>query len=402
MNRSLWVVILSGGAIMGLSLGFRQSLGLFLTPITAGLDIGRGGFALGMGLMNLFWGLASPFTGAISDRYGAGKVAAAGGICYAAGLWCMTLSGTGSQFLLSGTLIGLGLSGVGFSVILGTVGRTAPPEKQSMALGIASMGGSIGQFVALPFAQAIIDGFGWKTSLIILALTSLLVVPLASGVGGKQPVFTGRRDQTMKEAFYEACGNGNFWLLNAGFFTCGFQLAFIAIHLPAYLADRDFAPWVAATALAILGFCNIIGSYWCGVLGGLYSKRSLLSLLYLARALIIFLFILAPISEVSVFMFCAAIGFIWLGTVPLTSGLVANMFGTTYMSMIFGIVFLGHQLGGFLGAWLSGYVYDANGSYDVIWWLCIGLGVLSAALHWPISDQPVAEGSRSREHLEGM
>lgn len=389
MMRSLWVIILCGGAIMGLSVGLRQSLGLFLTPISTDLGIGRESFALGMGFMNLAWGLGAPFAGAIADRFGAGLVAAAGGLCYAAGLWAMSASGGGDQFLLGGLLIGLGLSGAGFSVILGTVGRAAPPEKRSMALGIAAMGGSIGQFAALPYTHVLIDGFGWYAGLIVLALTTLLIVPLSRGISGRPDATGERTRQTMKQAFGEAVASRSFWLLNAGFFVCGFHLAFVAVHLPAFLQDKGFQPWLATAALTLVGVTNIIGSYGCGVLGDWYAKKTVLSLLYLARAAIFLAFLVAPISQTSVLIFAGCIGFTWLGTVPLTSGLVAHMFGPTYMSMLFGIVFLGHQFGGFLGAWLAGYIYDLYGSYEAMWWLSVGLGVLSAALHWPIAERPM-------------
>lgn len=389
MKRPLWIIILCGGTIMGLAVGFRQGLGLFLTPISADLGIGRESFALGMGLMNLVWGLGAPFAGALADRFGAGRIAAAGGLCYASGLAAMLLSGDGGQLLLGGTLIGLGLSGAGFTVILGTVGRAAPPEKRSQALGLASVGGSVGQFLALPYSHFLIAGQGWTASLVVLALTALLIVPLSAGIAGKPAVQEGLSGQTMRQAFGEAWGNRNFWLLNAGFFVCGFHLAFVAVHLPAFLADQGFAPWLATTALTLVGICNIIGSYGCGLLGARFPKKDVLSLLYLARAAIFALFLVVPISEASVLIFGAAIGFLWLGTVPLTSGLVAQIFGTPYLSMLFGMVFLGHQFGGFLGAWLAGFLYDMLASYDAMWWLNVALGLASAALHWPIVERPL-------------
>ncbi len=389
MIRPLWIIILSAGTIMGLAVGFRHGLGLFLTPISADLGLGRESYALGIGVVNLVWGLASPFTGAIADRFGSGLVAAGGGMLYAAGLAAMTLSGDGHQFVLGGTLIGLGLSGAGFSVILGMVGRAAAPEKRGMALGIVSMGSSIGQFVALPCTYILIDEFGWVISFLILALTALLIVPLAAGVAGRNWAADGPGDQTMRQAFNEAIGNRSFCLLCAGFFVCGFHLAFVMVHLPAFLADQGFKPWLAPLALTVVGLCNMIGCYGCGVLGDRYSKKNLLSFLYLARALIFAMFLVVPISVISVLIFSAAMGFLWLGTVPLTSGLVAHMFGTRYMSMLFGIVFVTHQFGGFLGSWMAGSLYDYYGSYDAMWWLCIALGLLSAFLHWPIIERPL-------------
>ncbi|TQV75668.1 MFS transporter [Denitrobaculum tricleocarpae] len=390
MTRPLWILVFCAGAIMALSLGFRQSLGLFLTPISLDLGLGRGSFALGMGLMNLVWGALSPFAGAIADRYGAGRVAALGGLCYAGGLAALTLSGQGGQLLMGGLLIGAGLSGVGFSVILGTVGRAAPPERRSRALGLAAMGGSIGQFAALPYSHLILDLVGWQTGLMVIAATCLLMLPLSMGIAGSPQAMSeeGPR-QSLRGALAEACGDRSFWLLNTGFFVCGFHLAFVAIHLPAYLADFGFAPWLAVTGLTIVGIFNMIGSYGCGHLGERYSKKNLLSLLYLARALIFMAFLVVPLSETTVILFSAAMGLLWLGTVPLTSGLVAQIYGTSYLSMLFGLVFLGHQFGGFLGAWLAGYIYDLLGSYDLIWWASAALGLISALLHWPISERPI-------------
>lgn len=387
MSRPLWVIVLCGGTVLGLVLGVRHSLGLFLTPISVELDMGRGVFALGLGLMNLVWGLVAPFAGALADRQGAGRVVAAGGLCYAAGLLLLTMSGDGEQLLLGGILIGLGLSGGGFSVVLGAVGRAAPPERRSTALGIVTMGGSIGQFVALPFMHATIDDLGWVGSLAVAAAIMLVMVPLATGVAGRPAATVD--GQTLREALTEARGERGFWLLNAGFLVCGFHLAFIGVHLPSYLNDQGFAPWLAATGLTLVGLFNAIGTYACGALGERYSKKSLLSLLYLARAAIFIGFLLVPLTQASVLIFSVVIGLLWLGTVPLTSGLVATVFGTTYLSTLFGIVFLSHQIGGFLGAWLGGYVYDFVGSYDVMWWINVALALLSAALHWPISERPM-------------
>ncbi len=387
--RPLWIVVVAGGTIVGLAVGFRQSMGLFLPSISADLGIGRESFALGMGLMNLVWGVSAPFAGALADRHGAGRVTAGGGICYAVGLLVLTASGEGSQLLLGGALIGLGLSGAGYTVVLGTVGRLTPPEHRGRALGLVAMGGSIGQFVALPYTQVLIGGFGWAAGLAILAASALLIVPLAVGIAGRPYVDNAAAAQSMGEAFAEAWGDRNFWLLNAGFFVCGFHLAFIAIHLPGFLADKGFQPWLAATALTVVGICNIVGSYVCAAMGERFRKKNVLSVLYLARAAIFALFLAVPVSEYSVMAFAAAMGFLWLGTVPLTSGLVAQLYGTTYMSMVFGMVFFGHQVGGFLGAWLAGRAYDVLGGYDAMWWLCIALGLLSAAFHWPIAERPV-------------
>ena len=389
MWNRIWILIVCAALIMGLSMGFRQSLGLFLSPITSAQGLGREAFALAMGLMNLVWGLASPLAGAVADRYGAGRVAATGGALYGAGLLALSWTGDGTQLHIGGALIGLGLSGSGFTVILGAVGRAVPEEKRSAALGLVTMGGSIGQFAALPYTHLLIEGFGWVWSLGLLALTALLIVPLSGGVAGRPVGSDAGPALSMGAAIHEACAVRSFWLLNAGFLVCGFHLAFVAVHLPAFLEDEGFEPWLAAAALTVIGIANIAGSYGFGLLGDWYQKKSVLSGLYLARALIFLAFVAMPVTEVSVLVFSAAIGLTWLGTVPLTSGLVGHIFGTTYMSTLFGIVFVGHQLGGFLGAWLAGSAYDALGSYDAMWTLSIGLGVLSALLHWPIDERPM-------------
>jgi MFS family permease len=390
LPRALLFAVLSGGVIMGITVGIRQTFGLFLAPISVDLNLGRETFAFGMGAMNLIWGVAAPFAGAVADRYGAGRVAVIGGLSYAVGLGVMTVTGEGGQLLVGGLLVGLGLSGAGFTVVLGAVGRAAPPKKRTLALGMASMGGSIGQFVALPYTHLLIDWLGWSACLLILAVTALLVVPLAYGIAGKHAVPEGRDHQSLSEAFHEARRHKGFWLLTTGFFVCGFHLAFVAVHLPAYLSDKGMPPWLAAATLTLVGVCNIVGTYFCGYFGQRYPKKSVLSLLYLARAAIFLVFIVAPVSETTVLLFGAAMGFLWLGTVPLTSGLVAYIFGPAYLSMLFGIVFFGHQVGGFLGAWLAGTAYDYLGSYDAMWWLSVALGVGSALLHWPIDERPVS------------
>jgi MFS family permease len=387
MTRPLWVVIVSAGSIMALAVGLRHAMGLYLAPISADLGIGREAFALGMGLMNLMWGLAAPFAGAIADRHGTGRVAVAGALCYAAGFCVMTFEGSGGQLLVGGALIGVGLSGTAYTVILGPVGRAAASEQRSSALGLASVGGSVGQLAALPLVYLTLDRFGWQASLLVVAAGMLLIVPMAAGIAGRGEACEENERQTLGEAFEEACRSRSFWLLNTGFFVCGFQLAFVGVHLPAYLDDRGFEPWLAAAALTVISLCNILGSYVCGVLGGRHPKKDVLTGIYLARSVVFLAFLALPTSVSSVLAFSAAMGFLWLGTVPLTSGLVAHLFGTRYMSMLFGFVFLGHQIGGFLGAWMAGSVHDRTGSYDAIWWICVVLGVAAAALHWPIAER---------------
>jgi len=391
MRRNFWIVALMGGGILTIVLGLRQTFGLFLDPMTAHLEIGRGTYAFALALMNLLWGLGSPFAGAIADRYGPARVAILGGVAYAAGLLLMATSGSSGQLIFSGVLLGFGLSGAGFTVILGAVGRAAPPEKRSQALGLASMGGSFGQFIAIPYVSMLFGGFEWITVLFILAGTSLLVFPLSVGIRGLTARDSGQgTTQSVSEAFREASGHSGFWLLTAGFFVCGFHLAFIGVHLPSYVTDQGLQPSTAAVALMLIGFFNMIGTYVAGLLGSRFYKKKVLTLIYLMRG-VLFLFILfVPVTQLSVYLFAAMMGFIWLGTVPLTSGLIATLFGPAYMSMLYGIVFLSHQVGSFTGVWLAGYLYDKVGSYDLMWILSAGLALLSAVLHWPIVEKPVA------------
>ncbi len=392
MTRQIWTITICGGLILAIALGFRQTLGIFLPPIETDLKIGRENFALGIGLMNLLWGLGAPITGAIADRFGAVLILIVSGLIYAAGLAIMTISGNGEQFLTAGVLQGLALSGVGFSVILGVVGRAAPEEKRGLALGIASTLGSFGQFAATPFAHLLLDNYSWITTLLIMASCSLIIVPLAFGVSENRksnPLQTADQQQGLREAFVEATSLPSFWYLTAGFFVCGFQVVFVAVHMPSYLADLRFEPWLGVLSLTLIGLGNIIGSFACGVLGDKYSKKYLLSMLYLLRSALITVFILVPATETSVIIFSFTIGLLWLGTVPLTSGLIAQIFGPVFMSMLFGIAFLSHQVGSFLGSWLAGRVYDSTGSYDLIWWSAVLLGIFASILHWPISEQPL-------------
>ena len=392
--RSLWIIILCGGAIAGVSLGIRQTFGLYLAPISQDLALGREVFALSIGLTNLLWGFGAPFAGAVADKYGPGRVLVTGSLLYILGLYLIATAGGAPDLIFAGILIGLGISGTGFTVVLGAVGRAAPADRRGTALGLASMGGSIGQFIALPYAHVLISDFGWSASLIVLTATAAVMAPLAWGLKGRPPSTGAADQQTLGEAFREAIRHRGFALLTAGFFVCGFHVAFVATHLPAYLADKAFAPWVGATALTLVGLANIFGTFGAGRLGEMVEKRLALSVYYLLRSVVILLFILAPLSETSVLVFAFTLGLLWLGTIPLTSGLIATLFGPRYLSMLFGIVFLSHQLGGFLGAWLGGVLYDELASYDIMWWLSIALGVAAAILHWPIVERPVERLTR--------
>jgi len=388
--RTPVLVLVCGAIILTLGLGIRASFGLFLQPMSMDLGWGRSHFSFAMALSNLIWGLAQPFFGAWADKQGAGRVVAVSGLLYAGGLALMPFSTTPLMLDASaGLMVGLGLSGVSFGVILGVVGRAFPPERRSLALGIASSGGSFGQFLMLPFGQLLISTLGWQTALLVLAGTIMATVPLAAAMmEGRRPVATGAQ-QSLNQALREAGGHSGFWYLTAGFFVCGFQVAFISVHLPAYLVDVRMTPAVGATALALIGLFNIAGSFVAGYLGGRFSKKYLLSGIYILRAVIIALFLALPVTPLTVYLFAAGIGFLWLGTVPLTNGLVAQIFGVRFVSMLFGIVFLSHQIGSFAGVWLGGYLFDATGSYNLVWIGSIALGVIAAILNLPIDERPV-------------
>ncbi|MCY1405553.1 putative MFS-type transporter YhjX [compost metagenome] len=383
--------ILFGSAlILALSLGVRHGFGLFLAPMSAEFGWGREVFAFAIALQNLIWGLAQPFTGALADRLGAAKVVAIGGVLYALGLVMMGLSDSAWSLSLSaGLLIGIGLSGTSFSVILGVVGRAVPAEKRSMAMGIASAAGSFGQFAMLPGTLGLIGWLGWSAALLALGLLVALIVPLV-GFLKDRPLPAQGHEQTLREALKEACSHSGFWLLALGFFVCGFQVVFIGVHLPSYLVDQHLPATVGTTVLALVGLFNIFGTYIAGWLGGRMSKPRLLTALYLIRAVVIIAFISVPLTVTTAYLFGITMGLLWLSTVPLTNGTVATLFGVRNLSMLGGIVFLFHQLGAFLGGWLGGVVYDQTGSYDLVWHISIALSVIAAALNWPVRERPVA------------
>jgi MFS family permease len=386
---SLWI-LLGASLILALSLGIRHGFGLFLPPMSAEFGWGREVFAFAIALQNLIWGLTQPFTGALADRFGAKRTVIVGGILYAIGLGCMSLADTPLSLSLSaGLLIGIGLSGTSFSVILGAVGRAVPMEKRSLAMGIAAAAGSFGQFAMLPGTLGLMSWLGWSVALLALGLLVALIVPLAAMLKDTPLPLTGQ-EQTLGEALREACSHSGFWLLALGFFVCGFQVVFIGVHLPAYLVDQHLPALVGTTVLALVGLFNIFGTYIAGWLGGRMSKPRLLSALYLARAVVIVAFILMPLTVWSSYAFGVAMGLLWLSTVPLTNGTVATLFGVRNLSMLGGIVFLFHQLGAFLGGWLGGYLFDRTGSYDLVWQIAVLLSLLAAALNWPVREQPVA------------
>ena len=386
--------IICGGLILAIAVGIRQSFGLFLEPISTTLQIGRETFALSIGLVNLLWGALAPFTGALADKFGLKRVAIIGALFYSGGILILSNSATPQELLLGGIIIGSGLSGLGFTVILGAVGKFAPPEKRGTALGLTTMGGSIGMFLGVPVTGTFIQSFGWSGALFGLAAISLVMIPLVYGLVPNDKI-TDQKNQTndagerLSEVLSHALKSKNFLLLVCGFFICGFHVNFIVAHLPAFISDMSLPGNVATTSLALIGFANIFGVALAGRLGDKYKKNDVLVALYALRALAFIIYIITPITVISTLIFTFVLGILWLGTVPLTSGLVATFFGPKYMSMLYGIVFFSHQLGGFVSSWMGGWIFDLTGDYNIMWWFSVLLGLLAALLHYPIKDQPV-------------
>jgi len=411
---SAWVVLVSAASIVTISMGIRQSFGLFLQPISLDLETGRQVFALAIAIQNLMFGLAQPFVGLLADRYGARLVCIFGALLYALGLAMTQLSADPlGLYVTMGGLIGLALSGTTYVVVLGAVARVVPPHRRSAAFGLTTAAGSFGMFAVVPGTQAVLEQVGWQETLLWLALAATVICLLALGLAGarRQPNTMshasardivsesgGNHPPNAVTALRQAAGHRGYWLLTTGFFVCGFHVAFIATHLPSYLNDRHVDALIGALSLALIGFFNIIGSYLFGALGDIISKKYLLSGLYAGRAAVMLLFLAVPVTGSSALVFSAVIGFLWLGTVPLTSGLVAHLFGSRYLSTLYGFVFLSHQLGSFLGAWLGGYVYDLTGSYDIVWLASVALGLIAAALHAPIPETPRAEAGVTERH----
>jgi MFS family permease len=393
-HRNPTILIIAAALVISLSMGIRSTFGLFQAPMNMELGFGRETFGFAMALQQLLWGLFQPICGMVADRYGSGRVLVVGAFVYSLGLFVM--SGVETPLDLNiggGWLIGFGLAATSFSVVLGALGRLVPVERQSTAFGIASAGGSLGQFIMAPLGQQVIQSQSWSGALIIMAvIVSAIVLSaffLQSKANDNVTLTTNSVTQTMGKAIAEAAGNRNFRLLTVGFFVCGFQVAFLAMHLPAYLLDAGMTASTSAIALALIGFFNIVGTYGCGILGARFPKRYVLSILYFSRALVFLLFIIFPVNEMSVYLFSIMMGLLWLGTVPLTSALVAQIFGIQYIATLFGIVFLGHQLGSFFGVWVGGYLFDATGTYDGVWYGSVLLGIIAALMHLPISEQPL-------------
>jgi MFS family permease len=342
-------------------------------------------------VQNLVWGVTQPFAGMLADKYGSGRVLLGGAALYCLGLVTMAHAATPLMMVLTaGVLIGTGLSGVTFSVVSGVLGRSYPPEKRSMALGISAAAGSFGQFALLPLTQWLLSHVGWYGALLTLAAVGLLMAPLALALVERRTGHVHAFRQSAGEAMREALGHRGYVLLTLGFFVCGFQVTFIGVHLPSYVLDKGLPAYVGVTALMLIGLFNIVGTYVAGWLGARISKKYILSAIYFGRSVIIAAFILVPISAMSVYAFAVALGILWLSTVPTTNGIVAQVFGVRYMAMLSGITFFSHQVGSFLGAWLGGRLYDATGSYDVVWWLSIGLGVVAGLLNLPVDERAIA------------
>ncbi|WP_398312090.1 MFS transporter [Zoogloea sp.] len=382
-------MVVAGGLVMGLALGVRHAQGIFLVPVTLEQGWSRETFGFAIAVQNLMWGLAQPFTGMIADRFGARRVIAAGLALYGVGLFAMANAASPMAFTLSaGVCIGIALSATSFGVVYGALSRLMPPARRNWALGLAGAVGGLGQFFLVPTAQGLIDSLGWAGALLALALLCALLLPCAWPLDD-QPGQAGMHEQSLRAALAEAFRHRGFWLLNLGFLACGFQLAFIAAHLPAYLQDKGLPASTAVAGLAVIALSNVVGTYLCGLLGGRFRRKYLLCGIYLLRSAAMALFVLLPLSSGSLYLFCAVMGLVWLGTVPLTNGLVAQVFGLRYLTTLFGFVFFGHQLGAFFGVWLGGYVFDVTRSYDLIWGVGIALGVMAAALHYPINDREI-------------
>ncbi len=395
-SRPGWIgialVVVCGGLISMVAFGPRSAMGLFLAPLSETRGWSRDVFALAIAVQNIVWGLGQPLFGAIADRWGEARVMVVGALLYAAGLALTASADTPLMLnLAAGVLIGLGISGSAFALVISAFGKLLPAESRSWAFGIGIAAGSLGQFVFAPLGQAFIASYGWQNALLYFSIIVLVIPFLAIGLrapsGGHRAITS---EQTFKGALAEAFGHRSYILLVAGFFVCGFHVAFITVHMPAYLNDMGLDPRWGGWSLAVIGLFNVVGAYSAGVLGGRLNKRSILCWIYLLRSVAIAAFILIPISPASVLVFSAAIGLLWLSTVPPTSGLVAVMFGPKFMGTLFGIVFLSHQVGSFLGIWLGGVFYEIYGNYDIFWWIAIVLGVAAAIVHYPIRDMPVA------------
>jgi MFS family permease len=393
-HYALWLIIACGCLIAAINFGPRSAMGFFQLPMLAEKGWDRTTFALAMAIQNLLWGLGQPIFGALADRYGSWRVLTLSAVLYAAGLIMMAMAETPTMLYFGGgVLVGLGVAAGSFSIVLAAFARNTPPEKRSIVFGIGTAAGSAGMFLFAPISQGLISALGWSDALVWLGILMLIVPVLAIPLSGNSKSGTVSQiefDQSMGAALREAFAHKSYLLLVSGFFVCGFQVAFITAHFPAYIGDLGIAPTYAVLAIAFIGFFNIIGSLASGFIGQSYSKPMLLVWIYVARSIAITAFLLLPQTPTSVIVFSIVIGLLWLSTVAPTNGLVAVMFGTKYLGMLGGVVFLSHQVGSFIGVWLGGYLYDAFGTYDPVWWLGVALGLFAAIVHWPIREAPVA------------
>ncbi|MDZ4074318.1 MAG: MFS transporter [Hylemonella sp.] len=389
---SMAQVLICGAAIVTLSMGIRHGFGLWLQPITQTQGWTRETFALAMAIQNLTWGLAGIFAGMLADKFGAFKVIIAGAILYALGLIGMANAPTPLLFALScGVLIGIAQAGTTYAVIYGVIGRNVSLEKRSWAMGVAAAAGSFGQFLMVPVEGFLISSLGWQQALMALGMAALLIIPLAWGL--HEPSFAAgtapKREQSILQALREAFAYPSFQLLMAGYFVCGFQVVFIGVHMPSYLKDHGLSPQVASYSLALIGLFNVFGTYIAGTLGQRLAKKNILAFIYLARSIAITVFLLVPLTPMSVYVFSAVMGVLWLSTVPPTNAIVAQIFGVAHLSMLGGFVFFSHQVGSFMGVWLGGYLYDKTGSYDIVWYIAIGLGVAAALVNLPVREAAI-------------
>lgn len=389
---SIIQVLACGAAIVTLSMGIRHGFGLWLQPVTQSQGWGRETFALALAIQNLTWGFAGIFAGMVADKFGAFRVIIVGAILYSLGLFGMAHAPTPLLFAMTaGVLIGVAQAGTTYAVIYGVIGRNVSLEKRSWAMGVAAAAGSFGQFLMVPTEGFLISSLGWQQALSALGLAALLIIPLAWGL--REPGFAGgaplKRDQTIVQAVREAFRYPSFQLLMAGYFVCGFQVVFIGVHMPSYLKDHGLSPEVASYALALIGLFNVFGTYAAGALGQRLQKKNILAFIYLARSVVITLFLLVPLSPMSVYVFSAVMGLLWLSTVPPTNAVVAQIFGVAHLSMLSGFVFFSHQIGSFMGVWLGGYLYDKTGSYDIVWYIAIALGVFAALVNLPVREAAI-------------
>ncbi|WP_449395480.1 MFS transporter [Devosia riboflavina] len=386
----LLVLIIAGCVVAAIGNGVRTSFGLFTLPMAGDLGLSREGWGMAMAIQNLAWGIAQPFAGAYADRVGTGRTVAVGAAIYALGVFAMAFSpSAGMLALTAGVITGVGIAICSFSVVMAAFGRSVPAEKRSLIFGVATAASSFGQFAFAPISQGFINAFGWQSALIYLGMALLLIIPLSYALRGRTENPVGHADLPFMEALAKAWGHGSYRLLVIGFFVCGFHLAFINVHMPAYLVLCGMSPEVGSWAIAIIGLFNIAGSLLAGYLGSRLPKQMLLASIYFLRAIAIAAFVLTDPNPTTTYIFGAAMGLLWLSTVPLTAGLVSLFFGARYMGMLYGVAFLSHQIGSFVGVWLGGFAFDMTGSYDLVWYLGILLGLASAALHIPINERSV-------------